>query len=42
MVRGRRGADDGVLREEARLLQLHPHLRDLTPREASRFSNKRR
>jgi hypothetical protein len=35
-------ADDGVLGEEARRLQQHPHLRGLTPREVSRSLDRSR
>ena len=35
-------ADDGVLGEEARRLQQHPHLRSLTPREVSRSLDRSR
>jgi hypothetical protein len=40
MVRGCRGGRRRGAREEARRLQQHPRLRDLTPREASRCSDR--
>jgi hypothetical protein len=40
MVRGHAEEDDGVIGEKARRLQQHPRLGGLTPREASRCSDR--